>query len=403
MNNGRTTRRLGDVCTTIQDGAHESPKKQFDTPAEGRFLYITSKNIRTNYLDLEDVTYVERAFHDRIYPRCQPRVGDVLLTKDGANTGNVTLNTIDEPFSLLSSVCLIKTDPAALSSAFLCYYLQSPDGLKSITGQMTGAAIKRIILRDIKLATIPLPPLPEQHRIVGILDEAFEGISVAKDNAEKNLQNARAIFESHLQSVFSRRGKGWVEKRLGEMSRINYGYTESSSAEKVGPHFLRITDIQYNKVDWSSVPYCPIEASDYPKYKLADGDIVFARTGATTGKSYLVADPPEAVFASYLIRVQVNRTELLPPFVDLFFQTQAYWDSIRSGVSGSAQGGFNATKLGELVIPFPRSAEKQQSIVAKLDAISAETQRLASLYVRKLDSLEALKKSLMHQAFTGQL
>jgi len=192
--------------------------------------------------------------------------------------------------------------------------------------------------------------LPEQQRIVGILDEAFEGIATAKANAEKNRQNARALFESHLQSVFTQHGEGWVEKRLNELSKINYGYTESASVEKIGLKFLRITDIQNQSVDWESVPYCSIEANDFPKYKLSDGDIVFARTGATTGKSYLVKDTPKAVFASYLIRLQLNATDLLPEFVNLFFQTHTYWDNIRSGVSGSAQGGFNATKLGELII-----------------------------------------------------
>ena len=87
MRDGWETKALGDVCLTIQDGAHESPKMQFDAPGDGRFLYITSKNIRTNCLSLENVSYVDRSFHDRIYPRCQPRAGDVLLTKDGANTG----------------------------------------------------------------------------------------------------------------------------------------------------------------------------------------------------------------------------------------------------------------------------------------------------------------------------
>ena len=183
---------------------------------------------------------------------------------------------------------------------------------------------QRVPKEFIESYRIPVPPLPEQQRIVGILDEAFEGIATAKANAEKNLQNARALFESHLQSVFTQRGKGWVEKRLGDLSRINYGYTESASAEKVGPHFLRITDIQDNFVDWATVPYCPIDAGDLPKYKLADGDIVFARTGATTGKSYLVTNPPDAVFASYLIRVQLQEKELLPQFVNLFFQTHSY-------------------------------------------------------------------------------
>jgi len=257
--------------------------------------------------------------------------------------------------------------------------------------------------RLLKELEIKYPPLPEQHRIVAILDEAFAGIATAKANAEKNLQNARAIFESHLQSVFTQRGEGWAEKRLGDLSRINYGYTESASAEQVGPHFLRITDIQDNEVDWDTVPYCPIDKSDFPKYKLVDGDIVFARTGATTGKSYLVTKPPESVFASYLIRVQLSDKELLPQFVNLFFQTHSYWDTIRAGVSGSAQGGFNATKLGELVIPFPKSSKEQVSIVAKLDKLTAETQHLARIYEGKLDALEALKKSLLNQAFTGEL
>jgi type I restriction enzyme S subunit len=234
MKKGWQIKTLGDVCVTVQDGAHESPKLQFDSPGNGRFLYITSKNIRNNYLDLENVTYVDEEFHNRIYPRCRPGVGDVLLTKDGANTGNVTLNTLDEPFSLLSSVCLIKTAPDFLLPSFLSYFIQSPDGLKSITGQMTGAAIKRIILRDIKLAKIPIPPLPEQQRIVALLDEAFAGLATAKANAEQNLQNARAIFESHLQAVFSQRGEGWVEKTLEDVS-ITFGRGKSKHRPRNDP------------------------------------------------------------------------------------------------------------------------------------------------------------------------
>src|SRR4051812_15425050 len=99
--------------------------------------------------------------------------------------------------------------------------------------------------------------------------------------------------------------KQWATQQLAAVSAINYGYTESASSEAVGPRFLRITDIQNDKVDWDGVPYCKIAASDLPKYRLASGDIVFARTGATTGKSFLVDDPPDAVFASYLIRLRL--------------------------------------------------------------------------------------------------
>jgi type I restriction enzyme S subunit len=284
------------------------------------------------------------------------------------------------------------------------YYLLSSDITQSQFSRLASGAIVQNISSDlVKMAVLPIPPLPEQQRIVGILDEAFAGIATAKANAEKNRQNARVLFESHLQAVFTQRGEGWIEKRLNELSKINYGYTESASADEVGPKFLRITDIQNNSVDWESVPYCLIDTDDFPKYKLSDGDIVFARTGATTGKSYLVKKPPRAVFASYLIRLQLNVKDLLPDFVNLFFQTHTYWDSIRSGVSGSAQGGFNATKLGELVIPFPKSSNEQQAVIAKLNALGTETQRLESIYQQKLAALDELKQSLLHRAFSGEL
>ena len=158
----------------------------------------------------------------------------------------------------------------------------------------------------------------------------------------------------------------WQAAKLGEVSAISYGYTESASAEPVGPRFLRITDIQADGVDWGNVPFCPIESDRIDKFRLAHDDIVFARTGATTGKSYLVENPPEAVFASYLIRLRLRLDDLLPKFLNLFFQTADYWRSIEIGSTGSAQGGFNASKLGDLTIRFP-PRDEQQRIVTILD------------------------------------
>ena len=160
--------------------------------------------------------------------------------------------------------------------------------------------------------------------------------------------------------------KGWKIKRLGDVAKAIYGYTDKASFEKVGPKFLRITDIQDDGVNWESIPYCRINEIEFEKYKLSSGDIVFARTGATTGKSYLVENPPKSVFASYLIKVHISTKDLLPNYLFLFFQTKTYWDKINAGVSGSAQGGFNATKLSELEIPFPPTKEQQQ-IVSILD------------------------------------
>lgn len=381
MKKGWQTKKLGDVCTTIQDGAHESPQKQFDSPGEGRFLYITSKNIRTNYLELKNVSYVERDFHDRIYPRCSPRIGDVLLTKDGANTGNVALNTIDEPFSLLSSVCLIKTNPSALNSGFLCYYLQSPDGLKSIIGQMTGAAIKRIILRDVKLATIPLPPLVEQQRIVGLLDDAFEGLATAKANAEKNLQNARTLFESHLQSVFTQRGPGWGEKAFEDC----------------------IEDVKYTT---------KIQRKDFldeGEFPIVSQEVDFTNGYWDKKEDLFKVTKPIVIFGDHTQALKyidfdfvlgADGVKLLLP--KSFLNSKFFFYALRSSPLKSLGYARHYRLLKELRIVFPDTCE-QVAIAKKLDALDAETQRLASIYEQKLAALESLKKSLLHQAFSGQL
>ncbi len=191
--------------------------------------------------------------------------------------------------------------------------------------------------------------------------------------------------------------KGWETKTLGEVSAINYGYTESASNESIGPRFLRIPDIQDDRVDWGSVPYCKIEAPELPKYRLTNGDIVFARTGATTGKSFLVKDPPQAVFASYLIRLRLLDKKLLPEFVSLFFQTSGYWKSIKECSAGSAQGGFNATKLGALSIPIPPLSEQHRLV----DILDEAFDGLATATAEKnLQNARALFESHLRSVFT---
>ena len=197
---------------------------------------------------------------------------------------------------------------------------------------------------------------------------------------------------------------GWEVKELGAVSAINYGYTESASSEPIGPRFLRITDIQNDQVDWDVVPYCKIDSTVLPKFRLATGDIVFARTGATTGKSYLVTNPPEAVFASYLIRLRLLDNNLLPEFVFLFFQTAGYWKSIKDGVAGSAQGGFNASKLAALKITIPPLPE-QQRIIASLDEAFESIATAKANAEKKLAALDELKitpRPSLHRSTLGR-
>jgi len=273
--------------------------------------------------------------------------------------------------------------------------------LNNINLEHLGYARHYRLLKDV-IITYP-KSLPEQQRIVSVLDKCFTAIDKAKANAEQNLKNAKELFESYLQGVF-KSGKDWEIKKLGNIAKINYGYTEKASYEVKGPNFLRITDIQEDGVNWDTVPFCKCKKEDFSKYKLETDDIVFARTGATTGKSYLIKNPPQAVFASYLIRLKMNSIdEFLPEFIYYFFQTKSYWKKINEGITGSAQGGFNATKLGDLEFHYPKSKATQQSIVSQLDSLKAQTQKLETVYNKKIADLEELKKSILQDAFRGQI
>jgi type I restriction enzyme, S subunit len=193
--------------------------------------------------------------------------------------------------------------------------------------------------------------------------------------------------------------KGWKIKKLGEIAKINYGYTEKASFNDIGPKFLRITDIKDDGVEWISVPYCKCSDMDLPKYQLKEADIVFARTGATTGKSYLVKNPPNAVFASYLIRLKlISKKDFSPEFVSYYFQTKYYWDKINAGISGSAQGGFNATKLGQLYFPIPPLPE-QQRIVSILNKAFAAIAKAKTNAEQNLKSAKELFESYLQGVF----
>jgi type I restriction enzyme S subunit len=197
--------RMGDVCNKIQDGSHFSPQIQYDEPGENRYKYITAKNVRNNYMDFRKLVYVDKDYHDSIFPRCNPEFGDVLLTKDGINTGEVTLNTLHEPFSLLSSVCLFKTKKNVLNSPYLKYFIQSPFGNKAILDSMTGTAIKRIVLRKIKDAKIILPPIKEQEHIVSELESKLTVCDKIEEIISQSLLQAETLRQSILKRAFEGR------------------------------------------------------------------------------------------------------------------------------------------------------------------------------------------------------
>jgi type I restriction enzyme S subunit len=176
--------------------------------------------------------------------------------------------------------------------------------------------------------------------------------------------------------------------------RPEYGYTASASAKPVGPKFLRITDIQNGKVEWEKVPYAARPENGSKRYLLETGDIVIARIGATTGKTYLIRQCPEAVFASYLIRVR-TKPGLLPEFLNLCLQTAQYWQHIDSEKGGRLKGGVNIPILESLEIPLPIPPE-QHAIARALEAV----QRAAQARQRELFLEHERKTALMQHLFT---
>jgi len=197
--------------------------------------------------------------------------------------------------------------------------------------------------------------------------------------------------------------KSWKVERLKNITdSIQYGYTESSSKEEIGPKFLRITDIQNNKVDWNNVPYCKIDDFGKDKYLLKDGDLLFARTGATVGKSFLIKGViPEAIFASYLIRVRVNH-EINEKFLSQFFQSPNYWHQITEGQVGIGQPNVNGTKLGQLEIPIPPLSE-QAAIVSKIEELLSELDKGKEQLQTAQAQLKVYRQSLLKWAFEGKL
>jgi type I restriction enzyme S subunit len=187
----------------------------------------------------------------------------------------------------------------------------------------------------------------------------------------------------------------WKRVALGDFATsVDYGVTAAANLQPVGPKFLRITDIQDGAVNWDTVPWCECDARSAEASRLQAGDIVFARTGATTGKSFLIRECPlDAVFASYLIRVRVG-DKADPRYVSHFFQTSDYWAQITKGARGVAQPGVNATTLKAIQVPLPPVAE-QARIAEVLDRAGAlRAKRRATLA-----QVDILAESLFYDLF----
>lgn len=232
---------ITEVTSKITDGTHNSP---VNLPI-GDYKYVTAKNIKTLGVVLDNITYVSKEVHDEIYARCNPEKGDILYIKDGATTGIVTINTLEEPFSLLSSVALIKPIKE-ISNKFLCYFLQSPLCYASVRDSMKGVGITRITLKQIEKWDVPLPPLAEQHRIVTEIERWFSLINIIENNKEdlqttiKQTKNKILDFAIHGKLVPQ---DPTDESAIELLKRINPNFTPCDNG-----HYPQLPD------GWAVIP-----------------------------------------------------------------------------------------------------------------------------------------------------
>jgi type I restriction enzyme S subunit len=251
--------------------------------------------------------------------------------------------------------------------------------LKAIEDVTGYATVKHLSSKQILGIRFPLPPLPVQQRIVGILDEASEGIATAKANAEKNLQNARALFESHLQSVFAQRDPEWLRTTVGDQLTLQRGF-----------------DITRNQQSTGHVPVVSSGGikSFHDKSMVAGPGVVIGRKGTLGKVFYLESDFWPHDTTLWVKDFKTNN----PRFVYYFFVGL----DVKKLDSGTANPALNRNQVHPIKVDWP-PVSQQRAIATKLDDLREETHRLKSIYQQKLVALDALKKSLLHQAFTGKL
>ena len=387
MKKGWQIKRLGDVCEIIK-GRKPALKA---TSSNGDLPYLVAKVMRGS----KEAEYA--AVKDRNSITVEE--SETIIICDGSNSGEVFTGFR----GILSSTMGKIAKKTEIDDDYLRAFLASTFDV--FNGAKTGAAIPHLDKEAMYQLQFPVPPLAEQQRIVGLLDEAFEGLATAKANAEKNRQNARALFESHLQSVFADQ---WQTGELVTLTDLATDITDGDHLpppkSPTGVPFITIGNIvkETREIDFSDTFMVPRAYFDALKAykKPRQGDVLYTVTGSF-GIPVIVRDDTEFCFQRHIGLVR-PKPETISSWLYYLLMSPQLLKQANEGATGTAQKTVSLKLLRSFVVPKV-SPKQQKQAVEKLDALTEETQRLARLYERKLAALEALKKSLLHQAFTGKL
>ena len=326
--------------------------------------------------------------------------GDLILCVRGSTTGKMNIAGFDSCIG--RGVAAIR---AIEHQDWINFFIHA--NRENIYRLGSGATFPNVSGAVLSKLEVPIPPVPEQKRIATILDEAFAGIATAVANTEKNLTNSRELFESYLQAVFTQKEEGWAEKKLGDIATFRNGlnFTKNSKGELI--KIVGVKDFQNDFwVPMDQLQSVRIDGELSELDALQNGDILTVRSNGNKdliGRCILADQVPDKISHSgFTIRIRIKTDEVYHPYIVHFLKSKESRKQLTEIGGGVNISSLNQQGLSSLMISYP-SFSDQKTIVAKIDDLAAETERLAIIYQHKLTTLADLKQSLLHKAFSGAL
>lgn len=385
---------LGDLCHVIGGGTPAKDKPQY---YNGEILWATVRDMRSDVItdtEFKITSAAVAASATKIIP-----AGNVIIaTRVGL--GKVCL--IEKATAINQDLRgIIPRNPELLSIRYLFWWLKSVAHL--IEKEGTGATVQGVKLPFVKSLPVPFLPITEQRRIVAILDEAFEGIATAKATAEKNLQNARALFDDCLREVFARRGEGWVDRTLDQVCKVERGSSPRPiksffTTAPDGVNWIKIGDTEEGgKYVCSTAQRITPEGAKQSRY-VKEGDFILTNS-MSFGRPYIMKTNGYIHDGWFVLRL---REELDTDYFYYLLSSQFVQSQFSSLAAGAVVKNISGDLVKQAVLTIP-SMVVQKAIVERFTVLSEETDSLAVVYRQKLAALAELKISILHQAFTGQL
>ena len=392
MKDGWEIMKLGDVCMIERGG---SPR-----PIES---YITNDDDGINWIkigDTKNVTKYITTTKDKI-KQAGAKKSRMVFDGDFILSNSMSFG---RPYIMKTTGCihdgwLVLRNPK-VDHDYLYHVLSSDLVYSQFDSLAAGSTVRNLNIGLVQGVHIPIPPVAEQQRIVAILDEAFEGIATAKANAEKNLKNARQLFESHLNSVFSQRGEGWVEKSLGEVCRITSVLVDPRKDELLDLTHVGAGNIVSQEGALVNLKTSREESLISGKFLFDDSMVLYSKIRPYLMK--VVRPDFSGLCSADIYPLTPNLYEITRSYLFHLLLSKSFTDYAIQGSERAGMPKVNREHLFGFLVWLP-TIQKQKELSEKLDQLHSETKHLESIYRKKIAALDALKKSILQKAFAGEL